>query len=226
MMTILTGRFIALLQAVPRQYRAHGFDEVCFRHGVLRFGLFLQMLLAAFFQLRQFGADDQILDRDLAFGFFIGALDDDARRVALVGIFELIAEVARIAEIKLGADIGRAQLGDHVLIIGEPVLVEHGDDDRAGLGLCCRVCRDIAALRQAATRRWKIPSPAPARRESARPGHRSGRRRRPSRNAASRPCRRWRRSVQLRTPGRCNIRGRGRRMGQSVSRFEPYPALD
>ena len=100
------------------------------------------MLLAAFFELGEFGADDQILDRDFALGLLVAALDDDARRVALVGVFELIAEIARIAEIKLGADFSGAQFRDHVLIIGEAVLVEHGDDDRAVLRLCCRACRD------------------------------------------------------------------------------------
>ena len=70
---------------------------------------------------------------DLALGLFVGALDDDAGRVAFVGVFELIAEIARIAEIKLGADIRGAQSRDHVLIVGEPILIEDGDDDRAGL---------------------------------------------------------------------------------------------
>ena len=117
------------------QHLAHRFDQFLLGDGELRFGLLLQMLLAALFQLRQLGADDQVLDGDFALGLLVGALDDDARRVALVGVFHLRAEFSRIAEIKLGADVGRAQLGDHVLVIGEAILVEHGDDDRAGLGL-------------------------------------------------------------------------------------------
>src|SRR4029077_2284886 len=39
----------------------------------------------------------------------------------------------RIAEIKLGANIRRAQSRDHVLIIGKAIFIEDGDDDRAGL---------------------------------------------------------------------------------------------
>ena len=117
------------------EHRAHGVDQFLLGDGKLRLRLLLQMLLAALFQLCQFGADDQVLDGDFALGLLVGALDDHAGRVALVGVFELIAEIARVAEIKLGADVGRAQLADHVLVFGEAVLVEHGDDDRAGLGL-------------------------------------------------------------------------------------------
>ena len=77
--------------------------------------------------------------------FSSDALDDDARRVALVGVFELIAEVARIAEIKLGADFCGAQLRDHVLIVGEAILVEHGDDHRAGLGFAVALAEVLSA---------------------------------------------------------------------------------
>ena len=59
----------------------------------------------------------------------------------LSAVFELIAEIAWIAEIKLGADVGRAQLGDHVLIFGEAVLVEHGDDDGARLRLALELAK-------------------------------------------------------------------------------------
>ena len=48
------------------QHRADGFDQLRLRHGALRLGLLLQMLLAAFFQLGELGADDQILDNDFA----------------------------------------------------------------------------------------------------------------------------------------------------------------
>ncbi len=54
----------ALREPVPREHLAHRIDELILRHGALRLRLFLQMLLAAFFQLRQFGADDQVLDGD------------------------------------------------------------------------------------------------------------------------------------------------------------------
>jgi len=88
------------------------------------------MFVAALFQLGEFSADDQILDGDFALGLFVGALDDHAGTVAPVGVFELVAEVFRIAEIKLGADFCRAQLRHHVLIIGEAVPIEHGNDNR------------------------------------------------------------------------------------------------
>ena len=52
------------------------------------------------------GAEDQVLDLDLAARFLVAALNDGARRAALVGIFELRADIVlRIAEIKLGADV-------------------------------------------------------------------------------------------------------------------------
>src|SRR6202035_981501 len=91
------GRFIPVTEAsvqrcraagsarpelVAGQHGADGFDQLRLRHGALRFGLLLQMLLAAFFQLSELGADDQILDRDFALGLLVGALHDDARRVA------------------------------------------------------------------------------------------------------------------------------------------------
>ena len=120
------------------QHLADGLYQLVLGDRELRLGLFLQMLLAAFFQLRQLGADDQVLDRDLAFGFLVGALDDDAGRVALVGIFHLRAEFSG-AEIKLGPDVRGTQFRDHVLVIGKALLVEHGDDDRAGLGFVVKL---------------------------------------------------------------------------------------
>src|SRR3984885_915250 len=92
------------------------------------------MLVAAFFEFRQFGADDQVLDRDFAFGLLVGALNDDARRIAAVGIFYLRGEFAG-AEIKLGANARAAQRRHHALIVGDAILVEDSDDDRAALGL-------------------------------------------------------------------------------------------
>src|SRR5580704_3145378 len=97
----------ARLELVAGQHGADGFDQLRLWHGALRLGLLLQMLLAAFFQLGELGADDQVLDGDLALGLLVGALDDDARRVAPVGLFHLRAEFAG-AEIKLGANAGVA----------------------------------------------------------------------------------------------------------------------
>ena len=84
---------------MARQHLAHRFDEFFLGHAALRLGLLLQMLVAALFELGELGADGEILDGDFALGLFVGALDHHAGRVALVGVFELIAEIARIAEI-------------------------------------------------------------------------------------------------------------------------------
>src|ERR1700737_2646817 len=77
------------------------------------------------------GALDQILDLYFAPSLFIAALNDHTGRIALVGIFELVAHVFGIAEIKLRADVGVAQGRDHLLIIGDAIAVEQGDDDGA-----------------------------------------------------------------------------------------------
>ena len=101
----------ALREPVPREHLAHRFDELVLGHGALRLGLFLQMFLAALFQLRQFGADDQVLDGDFALGLLRrepwmttqGALRLSAYLICA-------AEIARTAQIKLGADVRRAEL--------------------------------------------------------------------------------------------------------------------
>src|SRR5207237_6240296 len=54
------------------------------------------------------GALDQVLDLHLAARPLVRTLDNDARRVAAVGIFELVAHVLGIAEIELGTDVGDA----------------------------------------------------------------------------------------------------------------------
>ncbi len=77
-------------------------------------------------------ADGEILDLHFAARLLVAALDDGAGRVALVGIFQLLAEIVlRIAEIKLGADAGVAQRLRHALIVGDAVAVEHRDQHRA-----------------------------------------------------------------------------------------------
>src|SRR3954447_386843 len=73
---------------------------------------------------RRLRALDQILDLHLATRFFIRALDDDAGRIAAIGIFELVSHVLWIAEIELGANAGGSQRCDHLLIIGDAVAVE------------------------------------------------------------------------------------------------------
>ena len=104
-------------------------------HGELRLGLLLQVLLAVLDRGER-GAEHQILDLHLALGLLVAALDDDARRAAAVGIFHLRLH-AGLAEIKLGADAGLAEVLRHLLVIGDAVAVEHEHDDRAlrGAGL-------------------------------------------------------------------------------------------
>src|SRR3984885_11464542 len=109
-------------------------DQCRLRHLGLGLALFLQIFLAVLFELRQFSAEDQILEQNLRpcrIVLLVTALDDHARRVAPVGIFELVAHVLGIAEIKLGANVGVAQASDHLLIIGDAIAVEYRDHDRA-----------------------------------------------------------------------------------------------
>ena len=47
---------------VPREHLAHRFDEPIFGDGELRLGLFLQVLLAPLFLLRQLSAEGEVLD--------------------------------------------------------------------------------------------------------------------------------------------------------------------
>ena len=79
------------------------------------------------------GAFHQVLDLHFALGLLVAALDDDAGRAALVGIFQLRAHLAG-AQIKLGVDVRVAQRLHHALIVGDAVLIEHGDDHGTGRG--------------------------------------------------------------------------------------------
>src|SRR5581483_1362683 len=75
-------------------------------------------------------------------------LDHRAWRGALVGIFHLRAELAR-AEIKLGANVGLAQRRDHLLIVGDAILIEHGDDNGTRLGLGVELLQARERIHQA-----------------------------------------------------------------------------
>src|SRR4029079_5391975 len=119
---------------------AHRIDQLRFRHGALCLRLRLQVLAAARVRSCEFAAEREVLDGDLAFGLLVRTLDHRARRVALVGVFELLADaVLGVAEIKLGADGRIAQLRDEFLVVGDAVLVEHGDHHWAGRGFFAKL---------------------------------------------------------------------------------------
>src|SRR5262249_6623010 len=62
------------------------------------------------------------------------ALDDHARRVAAVGIFELVAHVLGIAQIELGADFPGPKRRHHLLVVSDAVAIEHSHHDGAEFG--------------------------------------------------------------------------------------------
>src|SRR5580658_2888540 len=97
----------ALCRAMSRQHLAHGLDQLALRHSELRLGLLLQIVVAVLAQSGDLGTEHEVLDLHLALGLLVRTLDDDARRVALVGVFHLRPELA-LAEIELSADASSA----------------------------------------------------------------------------------------------------------------------
>src|SRR5438132_10090784 len=93
------------LHVMARQHFAHTSDDLAFGAGKLRRPRLAPFLVGGD-RSRRPGALDQILDLHLAARLFVRTLDDDAGRVAAVGIFQLVAHVLWIAEVKLGADVG------------------------------------------------------------------------------------------------------------------------
>src|SRR5215218_5480165 len=75
------------------------------------------------------GAVDQVLDLDFAARLLVRSLNDHARGISPVRIFELVAHVLWIAEIQLRANVRVAQRCDHLLIIGNAIAIEHGHDN-------------------------------------------------------------------------------------------------
>jgi hypothetical protein len=67
-------------------------------------------------------------------GRFVRALDHGNGALPLVRVFQLVAEVLRVAEIDLRPDAGVAQLGGHRLVLGHPLAVHDGDDDGPLMG--------------------------------------------------------------------------------------------
>src|SRR5258708_27218023 len=101
---LLTMRALIPPHLMPRQHFAHFRYDLALGAGKLR-----RARLAPFLVGRdrggRLGALDQILDLNFAARFFIRTLDDHARRIAPVFIFELVAPILGIAEIELGADV-------------------------------------------------------------------------------------------------------------------------
>ena len=90
---------------------AHGLDHCRFLDDELRLGLLLQVFVAVLGR-GQCCAQDQVLDLDFAARLLVAALNDGARRVPLVGVFELRSDIVfQIAEIELCTDVRRAQGG-------------------------------------------------------------------------------------------------------------------
>src|SRR5215471_5828118 len=118
---------------MARQHFAHLGDKLGFLAGELRRAR-LAPLLVGDDRGRGLGALDQVLDLHLAARLLVAALDDHARRVAPVGIFQLVAHVLGVAEIELGADVCIAQAYNHLLIVRDAVAIEHGDDHGAEFG--------------------------------------------------------------------------------------------
>src|SRR4051794_23916632 len=79
-------------------------DQLAFPDRELRLRLLLQIVVTILAQPGDLGAEDEILDLDLALLFLIAALDHDTGGAALVGVFHLRAKLAG-AEIKLGTDL-------------------------------------------------------------------------------------------------------------------------
>src|SRR5689334_14479310 len=97
---------------VAREQFAYSLDQRVFLDRKLRLGLFLQIFLAVL-DLAERGTESQILDLNLAARLLITALNDRAGRAAPVSIFELCPDIVfRVAQVKLGANVGRTQCRD------------------------------------------------------------------------------------------------------------------
>src|SRR5262245_7293243 len=126
-------------RSIPRhlvagEHLAHARDQVALWHRELRLGLLLPIFIVVLAQAGKLGAERQILDLHFAPSLLVAALDHDAGRAPLVGIFHLRAEFSR-PEIELGANIGGAQRLHHLLVVADAILIEHGDHHRSVRGL-------------------------------------------------------------------------------------------
>src|SRR5215472_4693499 len=118
---------------MAREHLAHFRDDLFLLARKLRRAGFTPFLVRSD-RGRGPGALDQVLDLHLAARPFVRTLDDHARRVAAVGIFELVAHIPGVAEIKLGANIFVAQACNEFLVIRDAVAIEHADHHGAEFG--------------------------------------------------------------------------------------------
>src|SRR3569833_2074230 len=125
---------------MTREHFAYPGDEFVLLAGELR-RTALPPFLVGGDRGRSLRALNQVLDLHLAARLLITALDDDAGRVAAVGIFELVAHVLGVAEIELGANAALSQLRHHFLIVGNAVAIEYGHDNRPNRRLCVELAQ-------------------------------------------------------------------------------------
>src|SRR3569623_914818 len=125
------------VDVVARQHLADAFDKLALAHRDLRLALLLlQESLASRTLAADPRAENESLDLHDALHLLVPDLNDGARRVAAVGIFELHAEIVlRIAEIHLSANPGIAQRRDKLLVLRNLVAIHHQHDDRTGFRL-------------------------------------------------------------------------------------------
>src|SRR3977135_2620214 len=100
----------------------------------------LQISISVLLHVSNSRPDEKIFHnylRPVGIIYFIPPLNNYAGRAATVGIFELVAHVLGVAEIKLGADAWPirilrineciAQLRDHLLVVRHTIAVEYSD---------------------------------------------------------------------------------------------------
>jgi hypothetical protein len=109
--------------------------------------------------------EDQVLQHHGALRRLVAALDHGDGALPLVGIFQLVAEILRIAEIDLGPDAGAAQLAGHRHVIRHPVAIHHRHDDRPrriapGAALGAQRCQQPVDTDGDPRRRHRLPGEA------------------------------------------------------------------
>ena len=90
---------------MPREQLANFLDQTLFIDQELRFRLLLEVFIAVL-DVAEPGTEDQVLDLNLLGGLLVAALDDGAGAAALVGIFELGAEIVEPVYVKTRRGVG------------------------------------------------------------------------------------------------------------------------